>query len=189
MTKQKAKKKTRTKPSWSDVKSQIDNFDRAGLIALIQSLYAASKENQIFLHSRFALDDNVLVIYQKALQRWLWPNVLSNQDISVSKAKKAISDYKKAVGQPEGLAELMVYYCEQAAGFSQDVGMAGESWFDALLRAFENALKLVNTLSPERRDPLIERLDRVRGLSHDFGYGVGDDMDYLMAEYGYNGGR
>jgi hypothetical protein len=159
------------------------------LIALIQSLYAASKENQIFLHARFALDDNVLAIYQKTLQRWLWPNALSNQGISVSKAKKAISDYKKAVGQPEGLAESMVYYCEQAAGFSQDVGMAGESWFDALLRAFENALKIVNTLSPERRAPLIDRLDRVRGLSRDFGYGVGDDVDYLMAEYGCNGAR
>ena len=74
--------------------------------------------------------------YKKALERWLWPNILSNQDISVSKAKKAISDYKKAVGRPEELAELMVYYCEQAAGFSQDVGMAGESWFDAMLRTF-----------------------------------------------------
>ena len=189
MTKQKAKKKTRTKPSWSDVKFQIDNFDRAGLIALIQSLYAASKENQIFLHARFALEDDVLEIYKKTLQRWLWPDALRNQDISVSKAKKAISDYKKAVGQPEGLAELMVYYCEQAAGFSQDVGMAGDGWFDALLRAFEDALKLVNTLSPERRDPLIERLDKVRGLSREFGYGVGDDMDYLMAEYRCDGGR
>jgi hypothetical protein len=27
------------------------------------------------------------------------------------------------------------------------------------------------------------RLDRVRQISHDFGYGVGDDMDYLVAEH------
>lgn len=27
------------------------------------------------------------------------------------------------------------------------------------------------------------RLDRVREISHDFGYGVGDDMDYLLAEH------
>jgi len=188
MTNEKAKKKTRTKPTWSDVKSQIENFDRAGLIGLIQSLYAASKENQIFFHARFGLHDDVLEPYKNALQRWLWPDVLRNQDISVSKAKKAISDYKKAVGQPKGLTELMVYYCEQAAGFSQDVGMAADGWFNAMLRTFEDALKLVNTLSQERRGPLIARLDNVRRVSHDFGYGVGNEMDDLMAEYGCDGG-
>ena len=30
---------------------------------------------------------------------------------------------------------------------------------------------------------LIARLDRVRQISHDFGYGVGDSMDYLLAKY------
>ena len=33
------------------------------------------------------------------------------------------------------------------------------------------------------RDSLIVRLDRVREISHAFGYGVGDDMDYLLAKY------
>jgi len=187
MTNKKAAKKTTSNPSWSDVKSRINNFDRAGLIGLIQSLYTASKENQIFVHARLDLTDNVLEPYKKALQRWLWPDVLKDQDISVSRAKKAISDYKKALGQPEELAELMIYYCEQAAGFSQDVGMAGDTWFDAMLRTFEDVLKLVNTLSQDRRGPFIVRLDKIRRLSHNFGYGVGDEMDYLMAEYGCDG--
>ena len=42
---------------WARSTTQIDNFDRAGLIGLIQSLYAASKENQIFLHARLGLSD------------------------------------------------------------------------------------------------------------------------------------
>ena len=46
--------------------------------------------------------------------------MFKNQDTSVTKAKKAISDYKKAIGQSEGLAELMVFYCERAAGFSNE---------------------------------------------------------------------
>jgi hypothetical protein len=33
------------------------------------------------------------------------------------------------------------------------------------------------------RNALIERLDRVRVISHNFGYGVGDDMDSLPGEY------
>ena len=48
---------------------------------------------------------------------------------------------------------------------------------------FEQSLKLANALSVDRRDDLITRLDRVRVISHDFGYGVGDDMDFLLSKY------
>ena len=46
---------------------------------------------------------------------------MRNQDTSVSQAKLAISDYKKAVGDPDGLAELMVFYRELAAAFCSDL--------------------------------------------------------------------
>ncbi|MGB9578479.1 MAG: hypothetical protein ACPL3S_04340, partial [Halothiobacillaceae bacterium] len=103
------------------------DFDRAGLIGLVQDLYAANKDNQAFLHARFGLDDDVLKPYKATIDRWLWPDVFKNQDTSMSKAKKAISDYKKAIGQPGGLAELMVFYCERSAGFSDDVGLQDEA--------------------------------------------------------------
>jgi hypothetical protein len=48
---------------------------------------------------------------------------------------------------------------------------------------FEQALKFANALSLDRRDDLVSRLDRVRTISHDFGYGVGDDMDFLLSKY------
>jgi hypothetical protein len=105
------------------------------------------------------------------------------QDTSVSQAKQAISDYKKAVGDPEGLAELMVFYCERAAGFCSDIYTDDEGYFNALGRMFEQALKSANALSPDRRDDLVSRLDRVRTISHKFGYGVGDDMDFLLSKY------
>jgi hypothetical protein len=48
---------------------------------------------------------------------------------------------------------------------------------------FEQSLKLVDTLPADRRNGLVARLERVRDTSHDFGYGVGDDMDYLLSKY------
>ena len=66
--------------------------------------------------------------YKKTLARWLWPDAFRNQDTSVSKAKQAISHYKKAVGDPAGFTELMVFYCEQAAGFCQDIGYQEEGF-------------------------------------------------------------
>jgi hypothetical protein len=117
------------------------------------------------------------------LDRWLWPDVLRNQNASVPKAKQAISSYRKAVGEPAGLAELMVFYCERAAGFCSDVGYQDDGYFDALVRMFEEALKVSAQLSANDRNALIARLDRVRAMSHNFGYGVGDDMDSLLGKY------
>jgi hypothetical protein len=169
-------------PNWSDLKSRLADFDRAGLIGLLQDLYAASKDNQAFLHARFALGDDVLKPYKMTIDRWLWPDVFKRQDISVAKAKKAISDYKKAIGHPEGLAELMVFYCERAAGFSKDIGLQDEGYFNSLVSMFEQALKAISALPEARQLELLARLDVVRRISHNFGYGVGDSMDYLLGK-------
>ena len=171
------------KPTWNDVKGSLAGLDRAGLMGLIQDLYAAAKDNQAFLHARFSLSDDVLKPYKAAIDRSLWPDMFKNQSTSVAKAKKAISDYKKAISQPKGLAELMVFYCERAAGFSNEVAFQDDGYFSALIRIFEQALKLIGTLPPRDRLDLFARLDTVRRISHHVGYGIGDVMDDLLAEY------
>jgi hypothetical protein len=171
-------------PSWTDVKAQLADHDRAGLLGLVQDLYAASKDNQAFLHARLHLGEDVLKPYREAIDRWLWPDVFKHQDTSVAKAKRAITDYKKASGTADGLAELMVFYCERASGFSCDVGLDDEAYLSALVRMFEQALKAVATLAETQRPALWTRLQMVRDRSHDIGYGVGEDMDALLTEHG-----
>jgi hypothetical protein len=178
-----ARQHAQSQPTWAAVKAKLASLDRLALIGLIQDLYAADRGNQVFLHARFGLGEDVLKPYKEALDRWLWPDVLRSQDTSVAKAKQTISSYRKAVGAPAGLAELMVYYCETAAGFSSDIGLQDEDFFDALVRMFEQALKATLELPPCDRDAMIIRLDRVRTSSHNLGYGVGDDMDFLLAKY------
>jgi hypothetical protein len=169
--------------SWTDVKSKLADFDRAGLISLIQVLYAASKDNQTFLHARFDLGEDVLKPYKTAIDRWLWPDVFRNQDISIAKAKKAISDYRKAIGAPEGLAELMVFYCERAAGFSADMGLQDERYFAALERMFAQALITIAEMPTQQQQPLWDRLDAVCHTCRDLGYGVVEALSDLLAEY------
>lgn len=178
-----ARRQPAARPSWTNVKAELANFDRPGLLGLIQDLYAAHKDNQTFLHTRFGLGADVLEPYKETLDRWLWPDVLRNQNTSVVKAKEAISSYRKAVGEPAGLAELTVFYCECAAGFSMDVGYQDDGYFGALVLMFDKALKLIGQLPARDRNALIARLDRVRIISHNFGYGVGEDMDSLLAEH------
>jgi hypothetical protein len=170
-------------PNWSDVKAALNDMDRAGLLALLQNLYAANADNRTFLHTRFALGADTLAPYKTVIDRWLSPNFSRNEDFSVAKAKKAIADYRKAIGNAGALVELMVYYCERATRFSDEYGLQDEGYFDALVRMFEQALKAIATLPKTQQLKPLARLDQVRKISRNFGYGVNDDMGDLLARF------
>ena len=176
-----AKKKPRA--SWSDVKAKIAHFDQSAMLALIHDLYAANKDNQVFLHARFSLGEDALKPYKATIRRWLCPDVFKNQDFLVSKAKKAVSDYKKAVGVPAGVAELAVYSCECAAEFFVEFGAQDEGSADALVRLFANALALVVKLDLDVAQPMLARLMEVSEDSQQFGYGVGEEMGQLLSAH------
>ena len=87
------------------------------------------------------------------------------------KAKKAIADYKKAIGRPDGMAELSIFYCEEAFGFLESCSMEDESYFVALIRMYERSLKFVSSLSPAERANYLERLDKLRSRGRHVGWG------------------
>ena len=176
--------KKKITPSWSDVKTKLVDFDRAGLIGLVQDLYAASKDNQTFLHARLGIGDDPLKPYKVTISRWICPDVMRNQDISVAKAKKAIADYKKAIGRPEGLAELFIYYCEEVCTFLSHCGMGDEGYYSALVRMFGQALKATMALPEPQRDNFLGRLENVRITGQGYGWGVGDDFNWLWEKAG-----
>lgn len=180
------KKPTKTDPSWSDLKTKLADLDRADLLGLVKDLYTANKDNKVFLHARFGLGDDPLEPYQDVITRWINPPDYRNP-ISVSKAKKAISDYKKALGQPEGLAELTVFYCEEVFDFLAGCGMEDEGFYDSLVLMFEQALKYVQALPKAKQAAFLNRLDRVRQLGQNVGWGVGDDFDHIWSEAGLTG--
>jgi len=166
--------------AWSQLKAKLSDFDRAGLIALLQDLYAASKENQAFPHSRFCLGGDPLEPYKQAIARSLRPDW--SKPASVAAAKKAISGYRKANGRAEDMAELMIFFCEQAAGFIRDAGLQDEGYFDALVRMYGRALAALAALQDPTRAEKVERLRRALELCRDIGYGVYDEMTMLLEE-------
>jgi hypothetical protein len=50
-------------PSWADFKARLTDLDRAGWLSLLQDLYAASKDNQAFLHARLQLGDDIAALF------------------------------------------------------------------------------------------------------------------------------
>ena len=166
-------------PTWNDVKTALFDFDRAGLRGLVQDLYTASKDNQAFLHARFGLGRDPLQPFKADISRWISPDLMKGQPISVSKANKAIADYKKAIGRPDGMAELSIFYCEEAVGFLESCSMDDERYFAALIRMYGRSLEIVSSLSPAERSTYLVRLGRLRSRGKNVGGVVEEEFNSL----------
>lgn len=184
MDKLSAKQRNTAKPTWSMLKRSLVELEQKELLGLIRDLYGASKENQSFLHTRFALGGDTLEPYKTTISRWVCPDVMRNQDYSVSKAKQAISDYKRAIETADGMAELSVFYCESCADFLSFCGTDDGGYFDAMVRMYGQALKAIFQLEKNQQESLVERLEQVRFReSHSWSCTVASDMDSLMEQY------
>src|SRR5205809_7944530 len=96
------------------------------------------------------------------------PDLMKNQPISVSKATKAIADYKKAIGRPDGMAELSIFYCEEAFGFLESCSMEDESYFAALIRMYGRSLDILSSIPPAEHNTSLVRITKIRSRSlHD----------------------
>jgi hypothetical protein len=63
------RRQSKSQPTWVDVKAKLANFDRTGLLSLVQDLYAAHKDNQAFLHARLGLGEDILKPYKQTIDR------------------------------------------------------------------------------------------------------------------------
>ena len=173
-----------TLPSWKAVKAALQSFDRAGLLGLVQDLYAVDKNNEAFLHARLGLGSHQLAPYKAIISRWICPNLVSSQSVSISKAKKAIANYKKAMGEPTGLAELSIYYCEEAFSFLESCAFEDERYFVALIRMYDQAVKRVLDLPVAERHGCAKRLGNLRSRARPVGWGIGDELNSIWHEAG-----
>jgi hypothetical protein len=169
--------------TWSDVKAALASLEEKQLIKLVSDLYYLSKENQAFLHARLAVGGDTIAPYKKTISTCMYPDVYTNKSIEVSKAKKAISSYSKAVGDPLAEAELMIFFVECGNQFTLDFGDIDEAFYDALNRMYRRAIDKVLSLPEEQRDEFQGRLEAIMTSSSNIGWGYHDTLcdDYYEA--------
>jgi hypothetical protein len=167
--------------TWNDIKAELAQFDRTGLLGLLKDQCALRPENRAFLAARFGIGSDPLTPFKKVISRWIYPDLMKGHDVSVAKAKKAIADYRKAVGRPEGITELCVFYCEEAARLVSDCGLEDEAYYSALVRMFEQGLTQAIELPTAERNKMLKRLDTVRESLRGIGWGVSDGRERTLA--------
>jgi len=175
-------KKTKQMATWSDVKKAISNFGHAELINLITDLYHLSSDNKNFLHTRFSLGEDPLSPYKKIIKDGLYPDVMYDKPISIAKAKKAVSQYEKAIGETQGLVELMIYFVECGNRFTVDYGDINEDFYLALLRMYNKAIDTLFSLDEDTIQASQPRFKAIMESSSGIGWGYHDDLCDLYYE-------
>ena len=89
--------------SWKDIRAVLNKAGHKDLLNLVGDLYALRKENQDFLRARFLKDASTLVPYKETIEHYISPAEPWKSPVRISLARKAISDYRKAVVDPQGL--------------------------------------------------------------------------------------
>jgi len=151
-------------------------MEQRQLVQLIGDLYRLSKENKDFLHTRFSIGDDPLKPYKKIIDECMYPDVMSNNPIRIQKAKRAISNYSKAIGDKRGEAELMTCFVESGNAFTVDLGDIDAGFYDALIRMYDRAIEKILKLPEEEQNTFRERMKRIMDSSDGIGWGYHDDI-------------
>ncbi len=157
-----------------DVKPTVTNMGTDQLVKLVADLYRFSKENQTFLHARFRVGEDPLVSYKKTIAECMYPDLFGNKPVQIAKAKKAISNYSKATGDPLGEVELMVTFVEYGNNFTVDCGDMDEAFYDSLNSMYRRVIKKVLKLPEEQQSGYKARLKRIMTSSSGIGWGYHD---------------
>lgn len=152
------------------------DLDAKKLVELAGDLYRLSKENRDFFHARFSVGQDQLAPYKKTIEECMYPNVYRDKPIQISKAKRAISSYSKAVADPVGEAELMTFFVECGNRFTVQFGDIDEDFYDALNLMYKRAIGKVLSLPAEERGEFRDRLEEIMTSSSGIGWGYHDEL-------------
>jgi hypothetical protein len=167
--------------SWKNVRTLLTKASHKELLSLVGDLYALRKENQYFLNARFINDGDILVPFRKTIEQYVSPAEPWKHPVKLSLARKAIGDYRKAIDDPERLAELMLYYVDCGVSFTLDFDDIDESYLNSIAGMFFDGLKTLERCDPNIIGKLLPRfvdtVQRTKGMGWDFHYILLDALE------------
>jgi hypothetical protein len=96
----------------------------------------------------------------------------------------AFSGSEKAIRERAGLAELSIFYCEEAFSFLESCAIEDERYFIALISMYDQAAKRVLDLPAAERHAYAKRLAKLKTRARPVGCGIGDELNSIWYEAG-----
>lgn len=171
------------KTAWLTIKETLNQCSQRDLLHLIHELYQFSPENKRFLTARFVREVNSdsLAEYKHIIQRSVCPE--PPKPLKLEAARKAISHYKKAIGDTVGVLELSLYYVEQGAKFTDLYGDIDEPFYISVESMFQSAMKLLASMPPDSQQNYFPRIRRIMKIASKTGWGFEDQLHDYFAEF------
>lgn len=125
-----------------EVKNELKNLDKEGLINLISELYKKDGATKKFLDFYIKPDESALFNkYRDIVLEAFYPK--RGSALKLKNGKQAISDFKKFNPSSELVAELMLFYVATGVDFTNDFGDVDEGFYSSLESTFGAALNLI----------------------------------------------
>ena len=125
--------------SKSKLKSVLMSMDKSEIIKMVLELYSARKEAKEYLD--FYAEPNEgqkLEEYKHIIREEFYPSRNREPKTRFSVCRKALSDFKKLKPSEDSVAELMVFYMENACQFTYDYGdSVGSQFYDSVESNFD----------------------------------------------------
>ena len=167
---------------WKDIRSRLNQTSQGDLINLVGELYKLSQQTQLFLETRFGNQQGGLEEYKLIIEESICPAEPWKRDVSLSTGRKAIRDYKKALGDPEGLIDLMIYYCECGVNFTNQFGDIDERFYASIESMYESTLQLLKKHN-HCKEIYITRVEDIVSNTRNIGWGFHDTLSDIFEEY------
>lgn len=164
------------------LKAAVQRSDPALLGKLVLDLAEISKENRAFVEARLAATPDPLKPYKERIEDALYPDAFSNQPIRIGAARRAVTEYRKAAGDPNGLLELMIYYVERGTACTADYGDIDESFYDSLESMYDRFLTALEKAGPAAKEAFRARAEGVVTRATGMGWGYYDYLADRFAE-------
>ena len=194
MTKKPTKKRTKKTGGWSTVRRDLAAWDKPTLLALVKDLYEVAAENRDFIQARCQdggqaeeSGGEVLERYRRKIVEQFFP-ARGEGKLKLEQARKAIRDYRKATGNLNGTAELLLTYLENGAEFTHEYGDIDERFYSSVESALDELAVLLHGEARGMYSEFSERLARVEEITDGIGWGfhdyIGDVVGQLEEELG-----
>ena len=105
-----------------------------------------------------------------------------DKPLRIAQAKKAVSQYEKAIGETKGLVELMLYFVECGNRFTVDYGDINEDFYLAMVRMYDKTIDTLFSLDEDTIQVYQSRFSEIMESSSGIGWGYHDDLCDLYYE-------
>ncbi|MCX5815389.1 MAG: DUF6155 family protein [Proteobacteria bacterium] len=170
------------------LKQHLKGLPEAALIEIILDLNKTFKDVQEYLQVKFTPESTLEIYekYRKLINDEFFPTRGFGK-CRLSKAEKAISDFRKLKVPYEQVLDLMIFYVEIGVAFTNSYGDIDAEFYEKMENMFDDALMDIIELGLQER--FMTRCEKIVEETDGIGWGFHDTLGEIYYEYFKNDGE